>query len=73
MLITGEIMETGITIELKYCERCGGLWLRHAGSAEVYCVTCAPEMQQVAQPRKKPAASDGWDGAMQDLGGEVCA
>jgi hypothetical protein len=29
-----------ILIELKYCERCGGLWLRPQGSNTVYCASC---------------------------------
>jgi len=29
-----------ILIELKYCERCGGLWLRPQGSGAVYCAGC---------------------------------
>ena len=31
-------------LELKYCERCGGLWLREKGFVDVYCSRCAPEM-----------------------------
>ena len=27
-------------LELKICERCGGLWLRPAGSRWVYCGPC---------------------------------
>jgi hypothetical protein len=30
--------------ELKYCERCGGLWLRPVGGGQVYCVGCAREI-----------------------------
>jgi Zn-finger nucleic acid-binding protein len=30
-----------IEMELKYCERCGGLWLRTCGSERVYCSACA--------------------------------
>ena len=30
-----------IQMELKYCERCGGLWLRLTGSDLVYCSSCA--------------------------------
>jgi hypothetical protein len=30
-----------VQIELKYCERCGGLWFRRSGSAEIYCAPCA--------------------------------
>ena len=29
-----------IQMELKYCERCGGLWLRPAGTDGVYCAGC---------------------------------
>jgi hypothetical protein len=27
-------------VELKYCERCGGLWLRPQGTDGVYCSSC---------------------------------
>ena len=27
-------------LELKYCERCGGLWLRPDGAATPYCPPC---------------------------------
>jgi hypothetical protein len=37
----------GLQVDLKYCERCGGLWLRPAGSKRVYCVGCEPEMAQL--------------------------
>lgn len=30
-----------IHLELKYCERCGGLWLRLKGSEAVFCSDCA--------------------------------
>ena len=29
------------SLELKYCERCGALWLRPTGGGQVYCVSCA--------------------------------
>jgi hypothetical protein len=29
-----------ILVELKYCERCGGLWLRPQGTDTVYCGGC---------------------------------
>ncbi len=29
-----------VTYELKYCERCGSLRLRHADSTETYCQPC---------------------------------
>ena len=33
-----------LTLELKYCERCGALWLRPARGQQVYCVDCALEI-----------------------------
>lgn len=41
-----------IQLELKYCERCGGLWFRMQGSPEVYCANCAIAMADVALPIK---------------------
>ena len=42
-----------IQLELKYCERCGGLWLRRKGRVEVYCGPCGTQMQDHRQARKK--------------------
>jgi hypothetical protein len=54
-----------IQLELKYCERCGGLWFRLKESPEVYCASCAVAMAEVASsvPRSKrhprlPVAED---------------
>jgi hypothetical protein len=48
----GEVSSANeLKFELKYCERCGGLWLRPAGGGQVYCVACGCEMA------KMPAAS----------------
>jgi hypothetical protein len=33
-----------IRLELKYCERCGGLWLRPRGEGQVYCAVCSSEI-----------------------------
>ena len=33
-----------IQLELKYCERCGALWLRLRGTQEIYCAPCDLEM-----------------------------
>lgn len=47
-----------IQLELKYCERCGGLWLRLKGSDQVYCATCEPLMADLPQPiLKRPIGS----------------
>jgi hypothetical protein len=34
-------------VELKYCERCGGIWLRPVGGREIYCPPCIPKMAQI--------------------------
>lgn len=58
-----------IRMELKYCERCGGLFLRQAESARVYCVTCAPAMQEMAIGKKPPARVR----VAKELEGATCA
>jgi Zn-finger nucleic acid-binding protein len=42
-----------VHLELKYCERCGGLWLRPAGTSKVYCGGCAPAMSEMAVPVRR--------------------
>ena len=40
-----ESVERGfIRLELKYCERCGGLWLRPRESEVAFCRACAKAM-----------------------------
>jgi len=34
-------------LELKYCERCGGLWLRPQGSMHAYCGSCTLQLQEL--------------------------
>jgi hypothetical protein len=53
------IMETDLEIirlELKYCERCGGLWIRELGSGEVYCSLCVAQMLDLPVPRPRRKA-----------------
>jgi hypothetical protein len=45
--------ESIIPVELKYCERCGGLWLRSKDEEQVYCPTCLPKMAEIPQPRRR--------------------
>lgn len=40
MNFTGTMEGQEIQVELKYCERCGGLWLRPQGAEGVYCSPC---------------------------------
>ena len=42
-----------IRLELKYCERCGGLWMRTWGTDDVYCPSCAPEMSDLPAVRRR--------------------
>lgn len=44
----GKSISTGkVSLELKYCERCGGLWLRPRGGPEIYCMNCARAMAEL--------------------------
>jgi hypothetical protein len=36
-----------MSFELKYCERCGGLWLRPTGGGQIYCVACGRSMAEL--------------------------
>ena len=36
-----------LCLELKYCERCGGLWLRPVGGGQIYCTGCGREMAKL--------------------------
>ena len=42
-----------VPMELKYCERCGGLWLRESEHEEIYCPGCRPEMVDMPRGKKK--------------------
>lgn len=45
--------ETVVRMELKYCEHCGGLWVREGG-AGVYCRKCEEKVADLPAPRKRP-------------------
>ena len=40
MDFVGSVRGGEMLVELKYCERCGGLWLRPRGCAGVHCASC---------------------------------
>ena len=46
-----------VRLELKYCERCGGLWMRTWGTDDVYCPSCAVEMLDLPFGRKRGRAA----------------
>ena len=41
-----------VRMELKYCEHCGGLWVREGG-AGVYCAKCRPKVADLPMPIRK--------------------
>jgi Zn-finger nucleic acid-binding protein len=43
-----------IHVELKYCERCGGLWLRPRGADGVYCASCRVRLAAMPNPGEAP-------------------
>lgn len=43
-----------VGVELKYCEHCGGLWVRERGSGIVYCGRCQPMVADLPAPKMKP-------------------
>ncbi len=65
-------MELGVSqLELKYCERCGGLWLRPRGSDLIFCGPCAKVMagllissrsslSEIGQSRTQTAQNPFW-------------
>ena len=42
-----------VRLELKYCERCGGLWMRTWGTEDVYCPSCAVQMSELPLVRRR--------------------
>jgi len=48
-----------VPVELKYCERCGGLWFRAKDEQEeVYCPGCVPQMAEL--PKRNPRIATIW-------------
>ena len=39
-------------LELKYCERCGGLCVRPHRADTVYCASCAEAIAELPPPRR---------------------
>jgi ribosomal protein S27AE len=47
-------LATLVYFQLKYCERCGGLWLRPAGTATPYCPRCEHFMAALPLRTRRP-------------------
>jgi len=55
MNLMSRMSDQGIQLDLKYCERCGGLWLRPQGTNGVYCASCSEHL--AAMPTRGEAPS----------------
>ncbi len=59
--------------ELKYCERCGGLWLRPVGGGQIYCAGCGREMAKLPPAYQAGETGIGrdaqWDGDDEEFDG----
>jgi hypothetical protein len=42
-----------VGVELKYCEHCGGLWVRERGAGTVYCDRCQEVVADLPAPKKR--------------------
>jgi len=75
MNFIGRMEGPEIQVELKYCERCGGLWLRPQGANGVYCAGCRVRLAALpnsgdAPPREvrwRKARTRGKDGRREQL------
>ena len=43
-----------VRVELKYCERCGALWMRECGSGMIYCNGCQTDVTELPMLKKRP-------------------
>jgi Zn-finger nucleic acid-binding protein len=48
-----------MTLELKYCERCGGLWLRPGGGVQIYCAACGREVAELPRASRELESESG--------------
>ena len=43
-----------VRVELKYCEHCGGLWVRERGAGVVFCERCREKVDDFPMRKKRP-------------------
>jgi Zn-finger nucleic acid-binding protein len=55
MNFISEMGDQEMHVELKYCERCGGLWLRLQGTDGVHCASCLVHFAARPQPGEPTA------------------
>lgn len=54
MNFIGRMEGQEMQVELKYCERCGGLWLRPQRTEGVYCASCQARLAARPTPEAAP-------------------
>jgi DNA-directed RNA polymerase subunit RPC12/RpoP len=54
MTFIGKMEGQEIQVELKYCERCGKLWLRPQGADGVHCASCRVLLAAMPDPGEAP-------------------
>jgi hypothetical protein len=57
MEFAGSLEGEETQVELKYCERCGGLWLRAQGTNGIYCASCCVWLAAARSPARQPLRS----------------
>jgi hypothetical protein len=57
MEFAGSLEGEEIQVELKYCERSGGLWLRAQGTHGIYCASCCVWLAALRSPARQPLRS----------------
>jgi MinD superfamily P-loop ATPase len=78
MNFIGRMEGPEIQVELKYCERCGGLWLRPQGTRGVYCAGCqaclaaVPTRAETPRQRKRGKARARAVEAVKDVARSGC-
>jgi uncharacterized Zn finger protein (UPF0148 family) len=55
MNFIGRMEGHSIQVDLKYCERCGGLWLRPQGNDGVYCASCRVRLEAMPKRDESPS------------------
>ena len=60
-----------VPMELKYCERCGGLWVRPQGGEGVYCPGCCVRLAELPGPKRRGSFNPHPPKGGEDLQGQV--
>jgi len=71
MKAKGNNTTTKESLELKYCERCGGLCLHPVGGEQIYCVTCARQIAELPPASHEPETARMRQGSRGVYGGDL--